>query len=122
MHSKLFLFTEGQVYTSLWNKYRPAILQLMIASSEKPQQYKLSSHEFKQLNSREKSFSFSMQVFKGKAVTNIKKSVVAKDLLTVLELSKKAAELMDTKTYEIKLDKQFTLHVTQCEAIDTPTV
>ena len=122
MHSKLFLFTEGQVYTSLWNKYRPAILQLMIASSEKPQQYKLSGHEFKQLNSREKTFSFSMQVFKGKAVTNIKKSVVAKDLLTVLELSKKAAELMDTKTYEIKLDKQFTLHVTQCEPIDTTTV
>ena len=121
MHSKLFLFTEGQVYTSLWNKYRPAILQLMIASSEKPQQYKLSGHEFKQLNSKEKTFSFSMQVTKGKAVTNIKKSVVAKDLLTVLELSKKAAELMDTKTYEIKLDKQFTLHVTQCETIVAPT-
>jgi len=116
MNSKLFLFTEGQVYTSLWNKYRPALLQLMIASAEKPQQYKLSSHEFKQLNSRERSFSFSMQVFKGKAVTNIKKSVVAKDLLTVLELSKKAAELMDSKTYEFKLDKQFMLHIAQCEA------
>ncbi len=115
MNSKLFLFTEGQVYTPLWNKYRPAILQLMIASAEKPQQYKLSGHEFKQLNSRERTFSFSMQVFKGKAVTNIKKSVVAKDLLTVLELSKKAAELMGTNTYEFKLDKQFMLHIAQCE-------
>jgi hypothetical protein len=116
MYSKLFLFTEGQIYTPLWNKYRPAILQLMIASAEKPQQYKLSGHEFKQLNSKERSFSFSMQVFKGKAVTNIKKSVVAKDLLTVLELSKKAAELMGVKTYEFKLDKQFTLHVAECDA------
>jgi hypothetical protein len=115
MYSKLFLFTEGQIYTPLWNKYRPAILQLMIASAEKPQQYKLSSHEFKQLNSKERSFTFSMQVFKGKAITSVKKSVVAKDLLTVLELSKKAAELMDTKTYEFKLDKQFMLHITQCE-------
>lgn len=116
MNSKLFLYTEGQVYTSLWNKYRPAILQLMMASEEKPQQYKLSGHEFKALNSKERSFSFSMQVFKGKAVTDIKKSVVAKDLLTVLELSKKAAELMSTTTYEIKLDKQFMLHISKCEA------
>ena len=120
MHSKLFLFTEGQVYTSLWNKYRPAILQLMMASSEKPQQYKLSGHEFKQLNSRERTFSFSMQVFKGKAVTNIKKSVVAKDLLTVLELSRKAAELMDKQTYEITLDKQFMLHIAQCDNAADP--
>jgi hypothetical protein len=119
MHSKLFLFTEGQVYTSLWNKYRPAILQLMMASAEKPQQYKLSSHEFKHLNSRERAFSFSMQVFQGKAINNSKKSVVAKDLLTVLELSKKATELMTNKTYEFKLDKQFMLHITQC---DTTTV
>ena len=115
MHSKLFLFTEGQVYTSLWNKYRPAILQLMMASAEKPQQYKLSGHEFKALNARERVYSFSMQVFQGKAVKSTKKSVVAKDLLTVLEMSKKATELMTNQTYEFKLDKQFMLHITQCE-------
>jgi hypothetical protein len=117
MNSKLFLFTEGQIYTPIWNKYRPAILQLMIASAEKPQEYKMYSHEFKQLNSKERSFSFTMQVFKGKAVTNIKKSVVAKDLLTVLEVSKKASELMGEKTYEFKLDKQFTLHVSECAPV-----
>ena len=116
MYSKLFLFTEGQIYTSLWNKYRPAILQLMISSAEKPQQYKLSGHEFKALNSREKVFSFSIQVVKGKAISSLKKkSVIAKDLLTVLETSKKATELMDKQTYEFKLDKQFMLHITQCE-------
>ena len=117
MYSKLFLFSEGQVYTSLWNKYRPAILQLMIASAGQPQQYKLSGHEFKALNSKEKTFSFSMQVFQGKAVASTKKSAVAKDLLTVLELSKKATELMGKQTYEFKLDKQFMLHITQHETI-----
>ncbi len=118
MYSKHFLYTEGQVYTSLWNKYRPAILQLMIASSEKPQEYKLSGHEFKALNSKEKSFTFSMQVFNGKALASTKRSVVAKDLLTVLELSKKAAELLGTQKYEFKLDKHFTLHVSQCEPVE----
>lgn len=118
MNSKLFLFTEGQIYTPLWNKYRPAILQLMIASAEKPQMYKLSSHEFKQLNSKERSFTFSMQVFKSKAISTTKKSVVAKDLLTVLELSKKATELMATNTYEFKLDKHFDFHVTKCEVVN----
>ncbi len=104
------------VYIPLWNKYRPAILQLMVASAEGPQQYKLYGHEFKGLNPKEKGgYSFTLQTHKGKAINNIKKSVVAQNLLNVLTMSKKASEMMATDTYEFTMDKQFMLRVTKLE-------
>jgi len=104
------------IYTPIWNKYRPAILQLMVAAAQSPQQYKLSAHEFKGLNPKEKGgYSFTLQAFKGRAQNNIKKSQVAHDLLNVLEQSKKASELMEIDTYEFKMDKQFNLVITKLE-------
>jgi hypothetical protein len=113
MDPKFFSTMANQVYASLWSKYRPAILQLMVASAEGPQQYKLFGHEFKTLNPKEKGYSFTLQAHKGKAVNNIKTSPTAQDLLSILTTSKKASELMGTDTYEFKLDKQFVLHVTK---------
>ncbi len=107
-------------YIPLWNKYRPAILQLMVASSEGPQQYKLYGHEFKTLNPKEKGgYAFSLQVHKGKAINNIRNSFVAQNLLSVLVMSKKASELMTTDSYEFAMDKQFMLRVTKLEATAT---
>lgn len=99
------------VYSSLWNKYRPAILQLMVASAEGPQQYKLFDHEFKSLNPKEKSYSFQLLAHQGKAVNNIKTSNPAKDLLEMLNSSKKASELMTEDQFEFTLDRQFMLQV-----------
>jgi hypothetical protein len=105
-----------QLYIPLWNKYRPAILQLMVASAEGPQEYKLYGHEFKGLNPKEKGgYSFTLQAHKGKATNNIKKSIVAQNLLSVLSNSKKASELLATETYEFTMDKQFNLRVTKLE-------
>ena len=101
------------IYTSLWNKYRPVILQLMIASAEAPQQYKFFGHEFKNLNPKEKSYTFTLQAYQGRAKNNIKNSVPAQDLLYVLEMSRKATELMNAQQYEFTLDKHFVLHVSQ---------
>lgn len=104
------------VYIPLWNKYRPAILQLMVASAEGPQEYKLYGHEFKGLNPKEKGgYSFTLHAHKGKATNNIKKSIVAQNLLSVLGNSKKASELLATETYEFVMDKQFNLRVTKLE-------
>jgi hypothetical protein len=104
------------IYIPLWNKYRPAILQLMVASAEGPQEYKLYGHEFKGLNPKEKGgYSFTLQAHKGKATNNIKKSIVAQNLLSVLSNSKKASELLATETYEFTMDKQFNLRVTKLE-------
>jgi len=106
------------IYTPIWSKYRPAILQLMVAAAENPQQYKLSAHEFRGLNPKEKGgYSFTLQAFKGKAQNNIRKSPVAQDLLSVLELSKKASELMELDAYEFKMDKQFNLVITKIDAL-----
>jgi hypothetical protein len=116
------LFTDSmttKIYTPLWSKYRPAILQLMVASAEGPQQYKLFGHEFKTLNPKEKGYSFTLQAYRGKAKNNIKTSIVAQDLLSVLEMSKKASELMSADGYEFTLDKQFVLRVTKMPEVQS---
>jgi len=114
MNPKFFSSNGTETYVSLWNKYRPAILQLMVASEGGPQQYKFFGHEFKALNPKEKGgYSFTLQAHQGKAVNNIKKSIVAQDLLYVLAASKKASELMGASTYEFTLDKQFNLSITK---------
>ena len=105
-------------YTPVWNKYRPAIIRMLIDSSTGTQEYKLSGHEFVALSGNKKlGYTFTLQVAKSKAVNNIKESAVAKDLLATLQSSPKAAELTDASTFEISLDKQFVLRVTN---ITTP--
>ena len=103
------------VYSSLWNKYRPVILQLMMAAENGPQQYRLYGHEFKAANAKEKSYAFVLSAFEGKAVNNIKTSMAAQELLAVLNSSKKASELLTQFTFEFSLDKQFMLHVVRKE-------
>lgn len=107
-----------KIYSPVWNKYRPAILKMMLDAANEPQQYKLSAHEFKALNSKQKGgYNFTLQVSKGKALNNIKDSFVAKDLLEVLQLSKKASELINEASYEISMDKQFVLHINKMETV-----
>ena len=104
--------SEAKMYTYLWSKYRPAILKLMIGSAESPQQYKFSNHEFRNINPKEKGgYSFTLKVFQGKAVNNIKASIVAQNLLEVLQQSKKATELIESAPYEFVMDKNFILHI-----------
>jgi hypothetical protein len=86
----------------------------MIAAHDDPQHYKLSGHEFKAIGQREKSgFSFLLEASEGKALNNIRGSNVARDLLHVLQQSQKATELMSEDVYELKMDKQFVLHVSR---------
>ncbi len=102
------------LYTLLWNKYRPAIVKLMADALEKPQEYKFQPHEFKDVNPKEKGgYSFTMEVYKGKPQNNIKGSVVAQDLLLILQKSPRALELFNTAKFEFVLDKQFVLSVSQ---------
>jgi hypothetical protein len=110
--------TTTKIYTYLWSKYRPVILKLMVDSATGPQQYKLSAHEFKSVNPKEKGgYGFTLKVFQGKAVNKIKDSPVAQDLLEILKLSPRAVELIDASTYEFNLDKQFVLRVTKAENV-----
>lgn len=109
-----------KIFTPVWNKYRPAILKMMVDSLESPQEYKLSAHEFKAMNTRLKSgFNFTLQVSKGKAINNIRDSVIARELLEVLQLSRKASELTDEAPYQFELDKHFVLRITKLSAENT---
>ena len=118
MEPKFFSSFTHPVYVSLWNKYRPAILQLMIASENSPQEYTLSGHEFKTLNPKDRNgYSFTVQVYQGKALNNIQQSTTAQDLLYMLSLSRKACELMDTGKYEFTLTKQFKLLITKLQDV-----
>lgn len=101
-------------YAPLWNKYRPAILKMMMAAAYEPQQYKLTEHEFKSMDMKKKSgFGFNLQIAGSRAATNVKDSEAAQDLMNMLLLSRKASELMETNSYEMMLDKHFVLHIQQ---------
>lgn len=101
------------VYASLWSKYRPAIIRMMLASEEGPQQYKLFDHEVKALNPKEKNPSFALRAYQGKAVNNIKSSVLAQDLLAMLNMSRKATELMGEISFEFTFDNRYVLHISR---------
>jgi len=106
-------------YLPVWNKYRPAIIRMMINSNVEPQQYKMSKHEFQAMDAKQRgTYNFTLQVSKGKAINNIKDSVIAQGLLEVLLLSQKAKELSDAAAYEIMMDRQFVLHVRVAEGIN----
>lgn len=106
-----------KVYTPLWHKYRPALIKLMIDASNEPQTYKLSAHEFKAMNAKQKGgYSFVLEISKGKATNDIRDSIIAKELLEILQISKKASELTDESPYQISLDKQFVLHISRMTA------
>ena len=110
------MLVEPKVYFSLWNKYRPVILQLMSASANEPQKYKLFAHEFRALSQKEKlSYSFTLEAAHGKALNNIKTSPVAQSLLQILQQSGRASQLMSEATYELSMDKHFVLHVSRKE-------
>jgi len=86
----------------------------MADALEAPQEYKFQPHEFKDVNPKEKGgYWFTMEVYKGKAQNNIKGSVVAQDLLLILQKSGRALEMFETAKFEFTLDKQFLFCVSQ---------
>lgn len=104
----------NRTYTPLWNKYRPAILKMMVDAANSPQEYKLYGHEFRAMDDKKKSgFDFVLQLSKGRAINDIKKSTIAQDLLNVLQNSRKAVELADADRYEFAMDRKFVLKVTR---------
>jgi len=113
MEQRFFSMFTNSVYFSLWSKYRPVIIQLMLAAEESPQEYRLFGHEFKAANSKEKSYSFELSAHAGKALNNIKESKVAQELLSVLNMSRKATELLADSQFQFSLDRQFMFRVTR---------
>lgn len=102
------------LYKLLWNKYKPALVKLMVDSEKEPQEYQFISHEFRDLNPKEKGgHAFTLEAHRGRAQNNIKMSVVAQDLISILQKSARAQELMETATYVFVMNKQFLLTITR---------
>jgi hypothetical protein len=98
MSSYINYLASDKAHGYFWEKYRPAILKLMVSSAEGSQEYKFSGHEVKAAS---------------KAINDIRSSAIAKDLLRVLQQSGKAAELSGLAEYEFRFDKHFVLHVSK---------
>ena len=89
----------------------------MVATEERPQEYRFFDHEFKAANSKDKKYSFEMTVHEGKALNDIKKSQVAQDLLGILNSSRRGSELLAEFQFEFSLDKHFIFHVSRKKSI-----
>ena len=101
---------ESNIYITLWEKYRPAILSKMKLALTEPQSYPLSKHEFEAIGDRLSSgYSFNLELRDGKLMNNIDGTAVARDLLAVLKKSKTANELMKDSYYKINFSKDFKL-------------
>ena len=102
-------------YAPLWSKYRPAILKMLLAAANEPQQYRLTEHEFRAMDSKKKkvNLGFNLVVAESRPVNSIKDSEAAQDLLHMLSMSPKGAELIQQHRYELSLDKHFVLHIQQ---------
>ena len=108
-----------RLYTPIWSKYRPAILKMMIDSDAQPQSYKLSNHEFKALNPKQKGgYTFALHVSSGSVLSGLKESAVAQDLWEILQLSPKAVKLIADAKYEFTMDREFVLHVNKITSND----
>jgi hypothetical protein len=98
-------------YAGLWNKYRPALLKMMMNAATEPQSYQLSVHEFKAFNNgKNTTFSFDFEILDGKA-SGLKSSLVAQDLWEILRQSPKVNELIASGSYRFSMNKQFVLNV-----------
>ncbi|HMV08738.1 MAG TPA: hypothetical protein PK325_12160 [Cyclobacteriaceae bacterium] len=98
-------------YSPLWNKYRPAIVKMMIEAPNGTQTYRLFAHEVKALDPKSRSSKFTLRIENSKSIVNPKDSVIASDLFHALTLSNRASGLMQQHTFEFTLDRDFTLSV-----------
>lgn len=106
--------TPSNVFSPLWNKYRPVVLRLMVDSlNGESQQYPLSKHEFTDIDPKKNTrYPFVLQVNQSAVIsTPAKITVVANGLTMTLRASERAWGLMAEHTFRIELDKQFMLHV-----------
>ncbi len=103
---------DSNKYVSLWQKYRPVILQQMKQAVSDSVSYPLSKHEFEAIGKREKAgYAFNLESINGKLANNIDGTAVGRDLLKVLQSSKTATELMQLHNFKITLSNKFVLTI-----------
>lgn len=100
------------IYITLWQKYKPAIVGKMKSAIDQAQIYQLSKHEFEAAGQRlAAGYAFNLEIVNGNVNNNIDGSAVARDLFEVLKQSTSARELMKDAHYKIILSKEFLLKI-----------
>ena len=104
--------TSQTACNSIWHKYRPVILRLMVNARDASQRYLFSNCDFKTVvPTSRSSLAFILYFHRSKALNNIKTSSLAQALLGILKQSKTAIRLSEDSTYELMLDEHFMFHV-----------
>lgn len=98
-----------ELYTSIWEKALPDVLDLLEVFPYHGS-IELPSKDFKDVGDR-KVYSFNLQIDYGEVSNDISGSAVARDLAKVFLTNIKAGIFAHDKKINIKLDKNFTLHL-----------
>jgi hypothetical protein len=104
--------SESNIYITIWQKYRPVLLNKMKLALTDPQEYQMSKHEFESIGGRVSAgYAFNLEVNKGVLANKIGGTAIARDLLQVLRTSATAKELMMHHYFKINLTKDCKLKV-----------
>jgi len=103
---------DTNIYTTLWEKYKHAIVAKLKLSVDEPQTYKMTKQEFESIGERKKaSYAFNLEIKNGFVINNSKGTANARDLFKVLQSSNFAKEFLQNKHVKISLTKSFMLSI-----------
>ena len=96
----------NNLYTDLWNKYRPVIVRMV---KDGGGQYQLPKDDFVRNGNRD-DYTFSLTIIDGE-IPILSGSAVARDLKTVLDVSPSFRNFSEGKTVTIRLTSSFIVEV-----------
>jgi hypothetical protein len=101
--------TEGK-FLNLWAKYLPVIRILLKRSVNEEQQLSLDKMELNSVDNRKNAtYSFNLEILKGKVQNNIGGAAIGKDLFKVLSNDVMVNDFMNDKTIILRMGKDFKL-------------
>ena len=108
---------EAEKYITLWKKYLPVIRIQIKKSLQKEEQIKLNKIEFEAVGDRDRaSYTFNLEIEKGKVTNDISGTAVARDLYKVLIADKIVKDFLSDKKIKIGLGKAFNLKLKAASA------
>jgi hypothetical protein len=105
------------MYTQVWMKFLPVIRIMLKRAVASPQLLKLNRTDFDKAGGGKKvGFRFSIELTNAK-VQNKVTSLIAKDLITILQQDAAAAAILSGKDYELDLNPKCELSIRFTSAV-----
>ncbi|GAB4091136.1 hypothetical protein [Flaviaesturariibacter terrae] len=100
------------MYTTLWNKYLPAIRIVMKRARSGPQSLQLNAGDFERVGLKRKSgYPFSIGLEKGRLQNVIIDQPLANDLAQLLLEDQQSRALFEHDTFELTLNSKWELSI-----------